>query len=311
MVSWRSLLFGAILLGVTASAHAEECTQDAESCARLEFEAGIEAYKKQNYADAVAHFEAAQKLRPHPVILFNHALAESRLERWVAALAHFDQVLADPETPKDLLPEVENERAAALAKVGTLEIDAPEGAETFVDDAVVAGRPAVARVDPGEHRVRVVLDGKDILNKSLRVGSGERLRLDVDRPREVVVAPPPPKPPPPPPPPPPGPSPLWFYVGAGLTAVVGGVTVWSALDTQKAFDAYERDLPRLDQREVDARVSEGHDKELRTNLLIGATALAAAGTAAVGLFVVDWGSKKEQSGALLIGPGGLTAVGRF
>lgn len=304
---WRSLALSLAFAAAATPLRAEECSRGAETCGRLEFEAGIEAYRSQRWADAAAHFEAAQKLRPHPVVLFNWALAESKLQRYVSALAHFEQVLADPETPKDLLPEVQNEKAQAERNVATLEIDAVEGALAFVDEQPVE---RVARVDPGEHRVRVELDGKTLLEKTLQLRAGERLRLAVDRPKEVVVPPPDPPPTRPPPPPQPGPSPLWFYVGAGVTAVVGGVTVWSALDTQRAFDDYERDLPGLNQRQADARVAAGHDKELRTNLLIGATALAAAGTAALGLFVVDWGRGSERGG-LYLGPTGFGAVGRF
>lgn len=304
---WRSLALSLAFAAVATPLRAEVCSRGAEACGRLEFEAGIEAYRSQRWADAAARFEAAQKLRPHPVVLFNWALAESKLQRHVSALAHFEQVLADPETPKDLLPEVQNEKAQAERNVATLEIDAVEGALAFVDEQPVE---RVARVDPGEHRVRVELDGKTLLEKTLQLRAGERLRLAVDRPKEVVVPPPDPPPPKPAPPPQPGPSPLWFYVGAGVTAVVGGVTVWSALDTQRAFNDYERDLPGLNQRQADARVAAGHDKELRTNLLLGATALAAAGTAALGLFVVDWGRGRERGG-LYLGPTGLGAVGRF
>ncbi|MBK7578857.1 MAG: hypothetical protein IPI67_01510 [Myxococcales bacterium] len=314
MKRWPHLLFSVALVAAPLPALAAECTEDAATCGRLEFEAGIKAYKTRSYADAAAHFEAAQKLRPHPVVLFNWALAESKLGRYVVAFAHFEQVLADPETPKDLLPEVQNERTQAERNIATLEIEAADGASAFVDDAPVEGRPAVARVDPGEHHVRVVMDGKTVLDKTLRVWAGERLRLAVDRAREVIVggggAGPGPKPPPPPSPA--GPSPLWFYVGVGATAVAGGLSVWSAFDTQKSFNDYERDLPTLSQREVDARVAAGHDKELRTNLLLGVTTLAAVGTAAVGIFVVDWGSKRERAGAtLFLGPTGISAAGRF
>ncbi|MCK6531986.1 MAG: hypothetical protein L6Q84_03350 [Polyangiaceae bacterium] len=310
-VGWLAVV--ALSFAVCSTAHAEACTEDPEACGRREFESGIEAYQAKNWAKAATHFEAAQKLRPHPVVLFNWALAESKLEHYVAALAHFDQVLADPETPKTLLPQIESERAVARQNVATLEIEVAAGAETFVDDRKIEGTPPVASVDPGEHRVRVVLDGKALLDKSLRVRAGERLRISVDRSREVVV----PGPtstaaPPPPPPPAAGPSPIWFYAGAGLTAVLGGVTVWSALDTKSAFDTYERELPKSTQAEADARVAAGHDKELRTNLLIGATALAAAGTAALGLFVVDFGGRKEQPRTgLFLGPGGFGARGQF
>ena len=307
---WQ-LALGVTLIGVAPSARAQDCAEGAVECGRREFEAGIAAYQAKDFATAAGHFESAQKLRPHPVVLFNWALAESKLGSYVSALAHFDQVLADAETPKSLLPQVESERAVAARNVATLEIDSADRAQTFVDDRPIDGRPAVASVDPGNRHVRVVLDGKTVLDRDFQVRAGERLRVAVDRTRELVVPTATAKPPPQPPPSA-GPSPIWFYAGAGLTAVLGGVTVWSALDTKSAFDDYERDLPELSQSQVDARVAAGHDKEARTNLLLGVTAVAAIGTAALGLFVVDFGgSKREPRTGLWIGPTGLSASGQF
>jgi hypothetical protein len=83
-------------------------------------------------------------------------------------------------------------------------------------------------------------------------------------------------------------SPAYFLVAAGLTVAAGGVTLWSGLDTLSGVDAYEEaardrdpDAPRM--------LEEGQDKELRTNLLIGATAGLGALTVVLAL-VTDWGS---------------------
>jgi tetratricopeptide (TPR) repeat protein len=313
MVVLRRLGLVVLALPMWATAvHAEECTDDPAACGRSEFDAGIDAYKAGDYQKAAAHFTAAYGYRKHPVVLFNLALAEARLGQVVEALDHFDQVLADPETPKDLVSTIEREKRQADAQVGKLEIDAGLGAETYVDDRRVEGEPAQARVNPGDHSVRVVVHGRTALERSVHLGAGERLRLAVDR-APAPPPPPPPKPPPPPPPPPPsGPSPLYFYAGAGLSAVLGGVTVWSALDTRRAYDDYQRDLPTLAQSEVNQRVDDGHKKELRTNVLIGVTAVSLVGTAALGLFVVDWGAKKQAPRVgLVLSPAGVAAAGRF
>jgi hypothetical protein len=208
---------------------------------------------------------------------------------------------------------VEDERAKTERSVATIELDVGSEAKVFIDDAAIEGTSA--RVNPGEHKVRVVDKTRTVLDRGVRLRTGERLRLSVDRTTEVVVAP--------------GTggkqqggdagtsagsgmSPGWFYAGAGLTAVLAGVTVWSALDTKSAFDDYENDLPTLTQTEANQRVDDGHSKETRTNVLIIGSAVAAVGTAALGLFVVDWGSKKDGPRAgLLLGPGSVHAVGRF
>jgi hypothetical protein len=87
---------------------------------------------------------------------------------------------------------------------------------------------------------------------------------------------------------------LVVYAGAGLTAALGGVTLWSGLDTQSAHDAY-----------VKAPTSEGWDdgrqKQLRTNLLLGATAAAALATAAIAVFHTDWSGEGSR---LTVAPSG-------
>jgi hypothetical protein len=99
-------------------------------------------------------------------------------------------------------------------------------------------------------------------------------------------------PPPPPafvetpaPPPPPPPSPLqskWTFIGAAAaTAVVGGVALWSGLDTLSARDRYEK-------TPTEEGYHDGVSRERRTNWLIGGTAALGAATLGLGLFVTRW-----------------------
>jgi hypothetical protein len=315
-----------VTVAPSVSAQDEPCTQDAAACGKREFDAGIEAYRAGNFREAADRFTKAHAYRAHPVVLFNLALAQAKLELFVEAVGGYEKVLADPETPKELKKQVEEERTAAERNVATIEIDAGAGAETFVDEKRVDGQPARARVNPGEHRIRAMADGREIFSRAVRVGAGDRLRLAVDRSREVVV---------PkdgrekaipddrvePPPASAGVSPLWFYVAGGVTLALGAVATWSALDTQSAFDDYERDLPKLSQSEVNRRVAEGHDKERRTNILIGGAVIALAGTAVLGVFFVDWsgksataprrGSRSAPGARVVVGPRGIAAIGTF
>lgn len=90
-------------------------------------------------------------------------------------------------------------------------------------------------------------------------------------------------------------SPVFFFVGLAATAGLGGVTVWSGIDTQnnpgpdavrEACVGLGTDCPAY---------QDGQAKELRTNVLIGATAGAAVLTTAVGLFLTDWGGASTPS----------------
>jgi hypothetical protein len=81
-------------------------------------------------------------------------------------------------------------------------------------------------------------------------------------------------------------------VGLGVTAVLGGVTVGSGLDAVAKHNRFKDgaclsgsgELPR----DCDDRASAGKTATTRTNILLGATAVLAVTTAAIGIFAVRW-----------------------
>lgn len=78
-----------------------------------------------------------------------------------------------------------------------------------------------------------------------------------------------------------------FFSLAGATAALGGVTIWSGIDTLNGVDAYEADPTQ-------AAYDEGHKKELRTNILIGATGAVAASALIVGI-LTDWDGDDDEA----------------
>ena len=88
-----------------------------------------------------------------------------------------------------------------------------------------------------------------------------------------------------------------------------GITIWSGLDTRSAYSDYQRDLPRLTQDEANDRVDAGHSRELRTNLLLAGSVVCAAGTAALGIWFVDFSSGKRASFG--VAPNGVALSGKF
>lgn len=75
------------------------------------------------------------------------------------------------------------------------------------------------------------------------------------------------------------------YAGAGLTAALGGVAVWSAIDTQSAHDDYVK-------APTHSAFEDGEKKQLRTNILLGATAASALATAAIAIFHTNWSGER-------------------
>ena len=81
-------------------------------------------------------------------------------------------------------------------------------------------------------------------------------------------------------------DPVFFWIGAGLTAVLGGVTIGSGVDANQRYDDFAA------ARTVETRDA-GQSAELRTNILLGSTIAVAAVTGVVGLWLTRWGGGRE------------------
>lgn len=79
-----------------------------------------------------------------------------------------------------------------------------------------------------------------------------------------------------------------MWIGAGLTAVAGGVLVWSGLDTLSARDAYVANP-------TESGYNDGVGRETRTNVLIGVTATLGVATAVGALLFTDWSGRPRTN----------------
>jgi hypothetical protein len=82
-------------------------------------------------------------------------------------------------------------------------------------------------------------------------------------------------------------SPVFVYFGGAVTLALGGITIWSGLDTLQQKDAF-------DKNPTQANLDSGRTKELRTNVLIGATAAVGVVTAVTALFLIDWKGNRNR-----------------
>ena len=294
--------------------------QDATACGRHHFEVGTQAFEKGDFAGAAAEFQAAMAERPHPVIRFNLALSLARLGHPSAAIEQLKQVQTDPEADKDLRDRADKEQKSAeqaLSRV-TFRLSDPSRERVELDGAEVKLAPEQElALDPGGHHVRVISGSSVVLDQELELSPSERVELRVgERSRriDVVVVPDAPhakaqKSVSQAPPAHAKLSPVWLYAGVGATLVLTGLTVWSGVDTNHAYSAYQRDLPELDQAQADARVQSGHSKELRTNLLLAGSVLCGAGSAVLGVWFVDFSGKQQAS--VGFSPTSVELSGRF
>jgi hypothetical protein len=284
-------------------------------CGRKAFELGVAAYRTGDFPTAIREFHAALAFKWHPSIALNLGLAEARAGQYLASIQEFEAVLGNAASDAKLRDEATKERDQAKSELATIELDTAGGTPASVRvDGVSVNAAEPVLVDPGTHHVEIDMPGGSPVRRDVTLTAREHLRLSIDRTREMVMVPnrveeKPKRDERPPPPRRHGVAPVWFFVGAGAAVVAGAVTTWSALDTESAFDSYQSDLPKLSQVEANQRVDNGHSLEARTNVLLAVTGVLALGSAALGVFLVEWHPSTES--ALVVGPGLAAFRGHF
>jgi hypothetical protein len=296
----------AIVMATAGSALSQEAPATATNgerlhAAALEFDAGRRAYLERRYEDASIHFENAYNDAPRREAL--RSAIRSRREAGqlarAATLARLAERSYDDEETATLVRET---LADATAKLHELTVRCSPACRVAIDAHAVALRADAetrAFVEPGPHDVLVTWDGERVARFSIegRAGGSEERALE---------APPPPpgapaagnreQPSPASPDEPRKPlSPIVFIAAAGVTGALATITVVSAVDAANdpGRDAVRRDCVGLGdscptyQRALDA--------QLRTNVLLGATVLAAATTVVIGAFFTDWSRSRRRA----------------
>lgn len=172
--------------------------------ARQLFETAQTLFKQGKYAEARASFEAAYRIKPHPVVHFNLGKCHERLGDVPAALRHYREYLR-------LLPEAKD-RSVVIEAIAALERNLkasglqqlavhtePPAAVAEVDGRDAGKTPLWVELAPGVHQIVLRRTGYD--------NHEQRIEIPDDRSIDLVVAlvplgaaPTPPDQPPPPPP---------------------------------------------------------------------------------------------------------------
>jgi hypothetical protein len=293
-----------VSLGTAGEARAEsltpDCSEPVVACARKAFDSGVASYQRGAFDAARQHFAHANRLTPHPVIVFNLALAEVQAGRYLLACSHLEGVRENEAATVELRERASKQLELCLRNIASVAVTHPANEQAVLDVGrrrAIGVRPSL-RLDPGKHRITVSTRSGLFFEEEVEIKPGEQVRLALGaterkaHPVPVAVDPP-----------------TAFYVATGVTLALGGVALWSALDTLQASNDYDRDLPSLTIDEAQRRLDDGHERELRTNLLLGATGAAALTTAVIGVFITDWGM--ERSVGVAVMPTQLVIAGRF
>jgi hypothetical protein len=285
------------LVAVALIAATPARADDAQTAARL-FREGKAAFDDHDYRHAAERFEEAYATVPHPSPLWNAARSWERAGDTARATELF-------LTYAERWPEGPDIAAAREAfgrlqqTVGWLELPSAQWPEGITVDGVAVKGPR-AFVTPGAHVVEG-RRGTRIARASVEVAARERKEVRLALEEEHAAVPPPPAlapapqaaPPPEAPPARHGWSPVVVYVTGGVAVFGGLATAWSGVDTQRW---------KTNQYDVDPskeNLDEGKRREVRTNLLLGATLLTAAFATVAAVFLVDWRPRERRAGLAL------------
>jgi hypothetical protein len=203
--------------------------------ARARFGRGVAHTQAREWEEAVTEFRAALELHAAPTIRYNLAAALVELHQFREADHELSQVLADSETPANIMElartldrRITNQAGhltvtlAAEAQDAEVQVDGEVVEHDTLDDLVVS---------PGSHTVALLRDGTTMSEAEVAVRAGETSRVRLGM-AGAVTSPPVVQPPPREPDhPPPTSVPIyeewgfWLGVGVGVAAIAAAIAL--------------------------------------------------------------------------------------
>lgn len=135
------------------------------------FQSGQKLYKQARYAEAIAKFEEAYLVRPHPVIYFNIGKCQEQLGETAKALRAYRDYLRlapdakDKETVSDAIANLER-RLRERGMQQLMVFADPPTARIAVDGKELGSSPASVELIAGNHTLTVTADGYEKVERS-------------------------------------------------------------------------------------------------------------------------------------------------
>lgn len=274
--------------------------------AEHDFNKGRDAYKIGDFTEAAEFFESADGHAPNPKVLELAMAARQKagqLDR-AAILAQLSRErYPDNEELAELAAPILEKAVAELLAL-TVECDEPC---TLLDGTRLVHGEAVTKrkifLSPGRHTIRASWSHDRTLSQEVSGDAGAEETISFSAP-EIPEEPAEPVAPAPSPATPvdrgpaeqpTGMPPAVFFTGAGVTAAVAGVATWSAFDTQNNPGREKVKANCVGQGTACPEYQDGKNKELRTNILWGATGAVGAATILIGALFTNWSGGDSQS----------------
>jgi hypothetical protein len=148
------------------------------------FKSGVALFKQAKYAEALAEFERAYAIAPHPLVLYNIAGCHRELSHYADAVTYYGRFLADGsgKVPAARLAAAQAELDALLALIARVTVvitPAIEGT-TLILDGTPLDQPAMPLIlPPGEHQLIARAPGRPDAERAVRAVPGDVLTIEL------------------------------------------------------------------------------------------------------------------------------------
>jgi hypothetical protein len=265
-------------MAVPAVASAEDSPEVV--AARASYDRGVALFGAKDYAGAARAFAAADATVRNDVALGAAIDAAIRADEAILAME-----LVERAEGRANIANVADARARFAKRIGRVRVTCSGCAATLDGTSLTIGKPRI--VLPGGHALLLEQNGKREA-RELNVIANQTTEIawapSTERPLAPTES---------------GISPTWFWIGAGATVALGGATTYSAFavrSTHREFD--ERGCARLETSGCRELADRGQSQQRLTNVLLGASILAAGTTTILGLYAVRWSVARSDDGAV-------------
>ncbi len=160
--------------------------------ARELFSSGVSYVQQTKYEEALAAFQEAYRLAPHPSVRLNMAHCYEALNNPIPAIFHYESYLSETETTQEQRVNIEASIDALETKVGTLVLDvSPDGSEVVIDGIEKRTAPIheAIRLAVGVHHVSVRHNGYVTAEKQVMIWGGTPTQEQVTLQRTNLLTP--------------------------------------------------------------------------------------------------------------------------
>lgn len=148
------------------------------------FKRGVALFNEAKYTEALAEFQRAYEIAPHPLVLYNIAACHRQLSHYADAVNFYRRFLNEGKgvVAATRLTAAQSELDATLlliARVTVTVSPALDGTTVLLDGAPLDTSTMPLILPPGEHKLTARVTGRPDAERTVRVASGDEVAVEL------------------------------------------------------------------------------------------------------------------------------------